>query len=89
MDTQSKPKEESAKPRGWPREKSMAPLIPDTPENTMKTLVNAPPRAEDDWDYRKDSVGYRLVWELSYMSHFLPAVAIIALPRTLPRGLCA
>lgn len=49
--------EPSAKPRGRPREGQMPEMIPDTPENVMKALVSAPPRAEDDWDYLKDSPG--------------------------------
>lgn len=31
----------------------MPELIPDTPENIMRALLETPPKREDDWDYLK------------------------------------
>ena len=41
--------------RGRPVEKPELDPIPDSPENVLRALVMAPPRAEDDWDYLKRS----------------------------------
>ena len=43
------------KPRGCPVKHKMPDPIPDTPENIMRALVNAPPRDPDDWDYLKET----------------------------------
>ena len=37
--------------RGRPVEKPEPDPIPDSPENVLRALVTAPPRAEGDWDY--------------------------------------
>ncbi len=39
--------------RGRSAEKPEPDPIPDSPENVLRALVTAPPRAEDDWDYLK------------------------------------
>ena len=39
--------------RGRPVEKPEPEQIPDSPENVLRALMTAPPRAEDDWDYLK------------------------------------
>jgi hypothetical protein len=39
--------------RGRPVEKPEPAQIPDSPENVLRALVNAPPRADDEWDYLK------------------------------------
>ncbi len=42
---------------GRPVEKPEPDPIPDSPENVLRALVTAPPRAEDDWDYLKQRPG--------------------------------
>ena len=39
--------------RGRPVEKPEPDPIPDSPENVLRSLVTAPPRREDEWDYLK------------------------------------
>ncbi len=39
------------KPRGRPTEKQMPPVIPDTPENIARAIMQGPPKKE--WDYLK------------------------------------
>ena len=41
--------------RGRPVEKPMPELIPDTPENIMRAVLNAPPKREDEWRYLRES----------------------------------
>ena len=55
MDSKPKQDNQPPKPRGRPATKPMPEQIPDTPENVMKALVSAPPRAKNDWDYLKNS----------------------------------
>ena len=39
--------------RGRPVEKPVPDPIPDSRENVLRTLVTAPPRRDDEWDYLK------------------------------------
>ena len=39
--------------RGRPVEKPEPDPIPDSLENVLRSLVTAPPRREDEWDYLK------------------------------------
>ena len=57
MDPKPKQENQPPKPRGRPATKPIPEPIPDTPENVMKALVSAPPRAKNDWDYLKNSKG--------------------------------
>ncbi len=45
---------EKPKRRGRPPVKPEPEPIPDSPENVLRALVTASPRAEDDWDYLKN-----------------------------------
>lgn len=47
--------EEPKRGRGRPVEKPMPELIPDTPENIMRAVLNAPPKREDEWRYLRES----------------------------------
>ena len=47
-------KTKKPKKRGRPAKRTMPPPIPDTPENIMKAVLNAPPKKRDEWDYLKD-----------------------------------
>ena len=49
-DQEDKPK----RGRGRPVEKPMPDLIPDTPENIMRALLNAPPKREDEGRYLQE-----------------------------------
>lgn len=37
--------------RGRPSKRTMPELIPDTPENVMRAVLNTPPKAEVEWRY--------------------------------------
>ena len=50
-ETRGKDSKENPK-RGRPARK-MPELIPDTPENIMRALLNTPPKKRDEWDYLK------------------------------------
>ena len=39
------------RPRGRPVKYPLPPPIPATAEKIMRALVNAPPKAESEWDY--------------------------------------
>ncbi|MCQ3808304.1 MAG: hypothetical protein OXB92_12670 [Acidimicrobiaceae bacterium] len=42
------------KQRGARAKHSIPEPIPDTPENIMRTIVNTPPKTDDEWRYLKD-----------------------------------
>ncbi len=46
-------KENPNRPRGRPVEKPLPELIPDTPENIARAIMQGPPKK--DWEYLKDS----------------------------------
>ncbi|MDE0530711.1 MAG: hypothetical protein OXI01_04550 [Albidovulum sp.] len=49
MTSAAEPKRE----RGRPVEKPMPDLIPDTPENIVRAVLESPPKREDQWKYFK------------------------------------
>lgn len=46
---------ESKRGRGRPDEKAWPDLIPDTPENIMRALLETPPKGEDEWRYLREA----------------------------------
>ena len=39
------------------KSRPLPPMIPDTPENVARAIVNAPPKKREDWDYLKRKPG--------------------------------
>lgn len=46
---------ECTRGRGRPEEKEWPNMIPDTPENIMRALLETPPKREDEWRYLRDA----------------------------------
>ena len=40
--------------RGRPVKRAIPDLIPDTPKNIMRSILNTPPKKRGEWDYLKD-----------------------------------
>lgn len=47
--------DEPMRGRGRPVEKPMPDLIPDTPGNIMRAVLNTPPKRDDAWRYLPDA----------------------------------
>ena len=45
--------------RGRPVEYPMPELIPDTPGNVAKAILNSPPKKRSEWEYLKKKEGKR------------------------------
>lgn len=47
--------DEPKRGHGRPVEKPMPDLIPDTPENIMRAVMNTPPKRDDDWRHLQEA----------------------------------